>query len=362
MRAPSSGTTRNATVCAFDFPFKGLVPDPLGLLSPPMFREPQAVAQGYELEGCWVLKPEGNSRKGVIHFLGGAFVGANPQISYSTLLEELSSLGFIVISTPYELTFNHSTCAFIAATKFDRCLEKLCIHPMGGGMPTEGFQELPIYTLGHSNGSLLHLLASSLESCAETSYSCVQRSVLMSYNNKPVEEAVPGGVPSGVSPLASQLLEYQSLLTPQIQEFMPMITDTPLGKQLLPYVNQLNQSVGELAEGTREFEPTPGESREIIKDGYCVPETLLVRFTDDSFDQSSEMANILSLSQKVASVELDEISGLGHLTPLGTTLEWEVGDKFTPLDAIAQAIRGEGTKRARSLALRISEWLLDAES
>jgi hypothetical protein len=178
--------------------------------------------------------------------------------------------------------------------------------------------------------NLFRFLLHSLESCAETSYSCVQRSVLMSYNNKPVEEAVPGGVPSGVSapfsalhgfvlsdepyagatsssaeyvsnprahpftkgfsrdlsfkklyaekdlcegsepvppmqenctsrtlnqvsnhtgqvsPLASQLLEYQSLLTPQIQEFMPMITDTPLGKQLLPYVNQLNQSVGEV--------------------------------------------------------------------------------------------------------------------
>ena len=52
--------------------------------------------QGYELEGCWVLKPEGNSRKGVIHFLGGAFVGVNPQISYSTLLEVRCLRGYMV--------------------------------------------------------------------------------------------------------------------------------------------------------------------------------------------------------------------------------------------------------------------------
>jgi hypothetical protein len=72
--------------------------------------------------------------------------------------QELSNLGFIVISTPYDLTFDHATCAYRTATALDDCLAQLCITPVGAPV-VEGFQQLPLYALGHSNGSLLHLLA-----------------------------------------------------------------------------------------------------------------------------------------------------------------------------------------------------------
>jgi hypothetical protein len=49
--------------------------------------------------------------------------------------------------------------------------------------------------------------------------------------------------------------------------------------QLLPLLNQLNPAVDELADGTRDFTPTPEESRAIISDGYSVPGTLLVRLS-----------------------------------------------------------------------------------
>ena len=41
-----------------------------------------------QVEGNWVLyPPEGRAPEAVVHFLGGAFVGAAPQLAYRTLLE-----------------------------------------------------------------------------------------------------------------------------------------------------------------------------------------------------------------------------------------------------------------------------------
>ena len=52
---------------------KGEVPNVAAVieevLTLPAFKEPAVIAQGYQMAGSWVLKPEG-ARKGVIHFLG----------------------------------------------------------------------------------------------------------------------------------------------------------------------------------------------------------------------------------------------------------------------------------------------------
>jgi len=43
--------------------------------------------------------------------LGGAFVGAAPQLTYRYMLERLSSRGYLVVATPYQLSFDHlATC------------------------------------------------------------------------------------------------------------------------------------------------------------------------------------------------------------------------------------------------------------
>ena len=47
-----------------------------------------------ELEGCWVLRPpNGVPASSVVYFLGGAFVGAAPQITYRLFLELLAAQG-----------------------------------------------------------------------------------------------------------------------------------------------------------------------------------------------------------------------------------------------------------------------------
>lgn len=67
--------------------------------------------------------------------------------------------------------------------------------------------------------------------------------------------------------------------------------------QLLPLLNQLNPAVDELADGTRDFTPTPQESRNIISDNYSVPGTLLVRSLNPSDESVCVSAPAPSLAQ-----------------------------------------------------------------
>ena len=49
--------------------------------------------------------------RALLHFLGGALVGAAPQLSYRYLLERLASRGYLIVATPYKLSFDHlKTC------------------------------------------------------------------------------------------------------------------------------------------------------------------------------------------------------------------------------------------------------------
>jgi len=342
----------------FKLPFNPF--DPLSLIKPPAIKEPVALSEGYEVEGSWVLKPVGR-RTGVVHLMGGAFVGASPQVSYALLMEELANLGFIVIATPYDLTFDHCKCAEAIADRLDRALGQLCIHPQSDEPAPEGFQTLPLFVVGHSNGALLNLLAASLPSTnSSTAYSKVKRAVLMSYNNKPVSEAVPGGVPDVARTFAGQLLELQSTLQPSASRLQALIPREAqdIAKNVLPLIEQLDPTVNELAEGAQEFTPTPEESRQIIVDGYRIPSTLLIQFANDSFDQTPEMANLLATSALVKEVEVEEVKGIGHITPLGGYVDWTVEKEFTPLDAVGQAIKGEAVQRVRGVASRIEKWLL----
>lgn len=45
--------------------------------------------------------------KGIVHMVGGAFVGAAPQIAYSLLMDEISKGGYTVVTTPFKLSFKH---------------------------------------------------------------------------------------------------------------------------------------------------------------------------------------------------------------------------------------------------------------
>lgn len=76
-------------------------------------RTPHSTSGRWEsLHGNYILRPPPNKPpRALIHFLGGALLGAAPQLSYRYMLERLSSRGYLVVATPYQLSFDHlQTC------------------------------------------------------------------------------------------------------------------------------------------------------------------------------------------------------------------------------------------------------------
>jgi len=122
-----------------------------------------------------VLRPKSSAPSFVVHFVGGIFVGAAPQIMYRFFLERLADRGALVIATPYASGFDHFFIADEVQFKFDRCLRNL-------NEPVNG---LPTFGVGHSLGSVIHMLIGSRYA--------VQRSgnVLMSFNNKVCLASLP---------------------------------------------------------------------------------------------------------------------------------------------------------------------------
>ena len=49
----------------------------------------------------------------------------------------------------------------------------------------------------------------------------------------------------------------------------------------------------QVADGTREFTPTPTETRDVVSKMYRARRTILVRFENDSIDESEEMKGII---------------------------------------------------------------------
>eukprot|EP00959_Pyramimonas_sp_CCMP1952_P241790 5053491-Pyramimonas_sp.AAC.1 len=78
-----------------------------------------------ESEGAYILRPPSGRPKAVVHFIGGAFVGAAPQITYRAFLKELSRSGLLIIVTPYVSRFDHMRIADEVLFKFDQAMDKL---------------------------------------------------------------------------------------------------------------------------------------------------------------------------------------------------------------------------------------------
>lgn len=114
--------------------------------------------------------PSGVTPKAVVHFLGGAFVGAAPHISYRYMLEDIADNGYIVVTTPYNLIFNYvMLCANVVQDS------RAAMSRVPAGLPTIG--------VGHSCGSLLHTLLPVLY----PEESPRLANVLVSWNNQPAE-------------------------------------------------------------------------------------------------------------------------------------------------------------------------------
>ena len=251
-----------------------------------------------EISGNWVYLPR-QEIKGVIHFLGGAFVATAPQVSYRSILEELARAGFAIIATPFLNTFDHFAIAREVLNRFETAIERLQrTNKLSGGY-------LPIYGVGHSMGCKLHLLIGSLYDVERAG------NILLSFNNYPASRAVP--------------------FMEQFNQF-----------NLSPMLNV-------------EFTPDPIETEQLVTEYYQVRRNLLLKFTEDDLDQTVNL-NTLLQNKFDNLVTLKTLAG-NHLTPLSQNIRWQTGDFFTPIDAVGQWLNQGISRNLKPLGRELIIWL-----
>ncbi|EPS61771.1 hypothetical protein M569_13024, partial [Genlisea aurea] len=215
-----------------------------------------ASADWTEIEGAWVLRPKHGNATSIVHFVGGIFVGAAPQLTYRLFLERLANKGILIIATPYASGFDHFLIADEAHFKFERCLRSL----------EDSVDGLPTFGIGHSLGSVIHLLIGSR-------YAVQRRgNVLMAFNRKEASLAVPLFSPVLV-PVAQRLGPFfqQLASNPTIRLGAEMTRKQfenlgpSIFKQILPLVDQLPPLYMDLANGREDFSPKPEETRKLVR-------------------------------------------------------------------------------------------------
>lgn len=262
-----------------------------------------------QVEGCWVLRPTVKESVAVVHFIGGAFVGAAPQLTYRLFLQSLAERGLTVIATPFASGFDHSRIADEAQFRFERCLRALNNGQMG---------RLPVFGVGHSLGALTHVLIGSKYAVER------QGNVLLSFNNKEVTAAIPLFSPA-IVPMAQRFVPIIQTLTtlPAFQmgagiawqQFKNL--NPPFISDILPLLEQLPPLYQDLADGKDQFVPSPAETDRLARAYYGVKPNLLVRFDNDSIDESNQLAEVLRQSSnlKASDIEVLTLSG-DHARPL----------------------------------------------
>lgn len=245
-----------------------------------------------EVAGNWVLIPQ--HPIGIVHFLGGAFVAAAPQLTYRWLLEQLAHKGYAIVATPFVNTLDHAAIARTVLQSFERTLAQLHATAMLRK------RYLPIYGLGHSMGCKLHLLIGSLFSVERAG------NILISFNNYAARDAIP-----------------------LVQQFSPTFTV--------------------------EFTPSPLETTTLVEELYSVRRNLLIKFSNDSIDQSAALTQILQ--QRFPDMVTAQVLNGTHTTPLGQDVKWQTGSSFTPFDALGQWFKQEVYRDLNQLKRMILLWL-----
>ncbi len=285
--------------------------------------------QWQELAGSWVLIPP--YPVGIVHFLGGAFVATAPQITYRWLLEKLAADGFLIVATPFFNTLNHKAIAVSVQNRFEHVLFRL------------EYQEridltaLPIYGIGHSMGCKLHLLIGSLLEVERAG------NILISFNNFPFKKAIPFAE-NIIDNIQGNIKQLSSLLS----SFQNIKNSLPLSDffSFLPPPQQPDL----------EFNPSPTQTQEIIKNHYKIRRNLLIKFDNDTIDQTEDLQEILKgkYPEMISTLLLPG----NHLTPLGPDLNKGIAEDFlNQVGMVGQWVKENVAKDFETLYREIYRWL-----
>ena len=256
-----------------------------------------------EISGNWILVP--SEPIAIVHFLGGAFVGAAPNVAYRWLLEAIAAQGYIIVATSFVNTFDHGAIAEEALTSFEQGVTYLRKRGI-----VQGY--FPIYGLGHSMGCKLHLLINSLFKVER------EGNMLMAFNNYPARRSIP---------LLEQVGQMMDFAAPDFSRMMKQV----------------------------EFTPDPAETLRLVRDRYGVRRNLLIKFRRDGIDQTRPLSEVLvPLFPELTTVAI--LPG-DHTTPLAQDIDWRAGDSFSPIDAVGQLFTQTVTQDFNPLRRSILRWL-----
>ena len=248
-----------------------------------------------EISGNWVYLPR-QKIIGIVHFLGGAFVATAPHVSYRAILEQISEAGYGIIATPFLNTLNHFAIATEVLNRFETVIDRL----KKTNRISQGY--LPIYGIGHSMGCKLHLLIGSLYEVERAG------NISISFNNYPVNQAIP---------------------------FMEQFNLNPVFDM--------------------EFRPSPAETKKIITENYSIRRNLLIKFNQDDLDQTVDL-NLL-LQQRFPNLTTIRTLTGTHITPLSQKIKWQMGELFTPIDAVGQWLNQGMSRNLHNLKQEVVVWL-----
>lgn len=217
-----------------------------------------------------------------------------PQLTYRWLLEQLADHGYVVVATPFVNTLDHTAIAKSVLQSFEGAIAQL------HATSVLRKRYLPIYGLGHSMGCKLHLLIGSLFPVERAG------NILISFNNYAAQEAIP-----------------------LVQQFSPTFAV--------------------------EFIPSPLETNTLVQERYGVRRNLLIKFTNDSIDQSAALTQLLQ--QRFPDMVTAQMLNGTHTTPLGQDVKWQTGSTFTPFDALGQWVKQEVYRDLNQLKRTILLWL-----
>ncbi|CAI7831043.1 unnamed protein product [Closterium sp. NIES-54] len=104
-----------------------------------------------------------------------------------------------------------------------------------------------------------------------------------------------------LGPILTQLLNNPTLkLGADVAVKQLRDLNAPMVAQLLPLLEQLPPLYRDLSDGRDQFTPAPAETRRLAQTYYGVRRNLLVRFKDDTIDETADLADTLAAGSAVS--------------------------------------------------------------
>ena len=98
--------------CADDLAYQGSTTDTRSTtVFAPVLQAVVTVPRGGQAEPYARVLYTDRKPKGIVHFVGGAVVGAAPGLSYKHLVQRMAQGGYTVVQTSYPFTFSHQALA-----------------------------------------------------------------------------------------------------------------------------------------------------------------------------------------------------------------------------------------------------------